>query len=176
MKSTGMTRRIDELGRVVIPKEIRRSLRLNVGEELEIFVNDETLMMKRYSVLSARRKLARKTADILRKTLNASAIITDLDLVLATSCVNLCDYEGRKISDELLKVLEKRETLLMQNCSLPVCNGDDSKVSALLISPLFTGGDLFGGIVLFKENGCFEQKDVDLLKITAEIVATDFSF
>lgn len=69
MKSTGMTRRIDELGRVVIPKEIRRSLRLNVGEELEIYVDEETLLFKKHSSLASIRKTAKRCAEALKGTL-----------------------------------------------------------------------------------------------------------
>ena len=176
MKSTGMTRRIDELGRIVIPKEIRRNLRLSVGEELEIFVEQETLMMKRFSAMASRKASAYKTAEILKDTLGASVLVTDTDKIIASACTELYDYDSREISFELKEVYAKRELLVMQNCSLPICKNDPSCFSCLMIAPLLSSGELFGGLAIFKTQGSFNEKDKEIAQISAKLLANELCF
>lgn len=174
MKTTGMTRRIDELGRIVIPKEIRRTLRLAVGEELEICVDNDVLTLKRYSPLSERKRTAKNVARALRNSLDAQIVITDLDKATVSSA--FMDYEGRPLSDECKEIISKRETLAMENCALPIVCGERGDYTALTICPIQTAGDLLGGIVAFKESGTFDAKDLEIIKISAELLASEFAF
>lgn len=169
-----MTRRIDELGRIVIPKEIRRTLRLAVGEELEICVDDGVLTLKRYSPLSERKRVARNVAKTLKNAIGAQVVVTDLEK--ARAAATFMDYEEREISEELKEILRKRENLTMENCAIPIVYGEKGDYSGLIISPIQVAGDLLGGIVAFKDKGTFERKDLEIVKISAELLASDFTF
>ena len=79
MLTTGITRRIDELGRVVIPKEIRRTMRLREGEEMEIFVEDNSLVLKKYSSLATLARFADEVAESLAVAAGGTVVITDND-------------------------------------------------------------------------------------------------
>ena len=175
MKTTGMTRRIDELGRVVIPKEIRRSLRLGVGEEVELFVENGALLLKKYSALYERRSHAYTLSRMLRERVRASVLITDTDKVIAAACESLCDYDGKVISSELSEVLRKRERLVMKGCALPLLQNDCVKASSLVVLPVCERGDLFGGLVAFKTEGDFEEHDLKILEFSVDYFsASDF--
>ena len=171
---TGMTRRIDELGRIVIPKEIRRSLRLSVGEEMEICVDNDVLFLKRFSPLSERKRVAKNLSRTLKTALDAQIVVTDLEKVVAAE--TFLDLDGRPLSDDCKEILFKRETLSMENCSTPICVGEGGDLAALMIAPVLSSGDLLGGLVAFKEKGGFDVKDMDLLKVSAELLASEFAF
>ena len=85
MKATGILRRIDELGRVVIPKEIRKSMKMREGEELEIYTTDQEVVLKKYSELSSMVGFARSLTEAISKVTGKSVIITDTDKVIASS-------------------------------------------------------------------------------------------
>lgn len=83
MKATGIVRRIDDLGRVVIPKEIRRMMRLKEGDPLEIFVNEDGVTFKKYSQMECAKEYAQDCADSLYETTGHKCIITDDDSIIA---------------------------------------------------------------------------------------------
>jgi AbrB family transcriptional regulator (stage V sporulation protein T) len=86
LKATGIVRRIDELGRVVIPKEIRRTLRIREGDPLEIFTDrDGEVILKKYSPIGELGEFAKQFAESLNKSLGHVACIADRDAILATS-------------------------------------------------------------------------------------------
>ena len=99
MKATGVVRRIDDLGRIVIPKEIRRNLRIRDGESLEIFVDGDNIVLKKYSIMKNIDEYASNLVDSLYSLVKKSVVITDCDSVIACSG-NVKGLLNKSISDK----------------------------------------------------------------------------
>ena len=115
MKTTGVVRRIDDLGRIVIPKEIRRTLRIHDGESLEIFVDNEIITLKKYSSLNELANVSKILVESINKEINKDIIITDRDNVIAASGVNKKKYMGKNISSYLENVINDRKSVHIFN-------------------------------------------------------------
>ena len=85
MKTTGIIRRIDDLGRIVIPKELRRSLRIKNGDTLEVFVDNDNIILKKYSPMESIEEAASKYVDSFNQVIKHSVIVCDKDKVIAVS-------------------------------------------------------------------------------------------
>ncbi len=110
MKATGIVRRIDDLGRVVIPKEIRRTLRIKEGTPLEIFTDREgEIILKKYSPIGELSTFAREYAEALARTTGVLVCITDHDQVVAAAGHGSREIAGKEISRPLEKVIADRE-------------------------------------------------------------------
>ena len=103
MKTTGVVRRIDDLGRIVIPKEMRRTLRIRDGESLEIFVDEDFVALKKYSPLNDMASLAKTLADSIYSSINKNIIVTDRDKIIACSGSNSLKkkFLDKSISEDL---------------------------------------------------------------------------
>ena len=111
MRATGIVRRIDDLGRVVIPKEIRKTLRIREGDPLEIFTaKDGEVILKKYSPIGELNEFSQEYAETLGETLGYGVIITDLDSIISVSKLPKKDYKEKSISKELEQLIENRET------------------------------------------------------------------
>ncbi len=104
MKATGIVRRIDDLGRVVIPKEIRRTLRIREGDPLEIFVDrDGEVILKKYSPISELGDFAKEYADALYDSLGHNVLVCDRDSIIAVSGVSKKEYLNKSVGDLIEK-------------------------------------------------------------------------
>ena len=110
MKATGIVRRIDELGRVVIPKEIRRTLRIKEGDPLEIFTDRDELMLKKYSPIATLERFSGATARSLHDLSGKLAAITDTDEVLFAYGEGKRELDGKHLSEEMDKILRDRRS------------------------------------------------------------------
>ena len=109
MKATGIVRRIDDLGRVVIPKEIRRTMRIREGDPLEIFTDrDGEVIFKKYSPIGELTTFASQYAETLHKTCELSVVICDKDSVVASAGVPKKEYNDKRLSDDFERIMEKR--------------------------------------------------------------------
>ena len=109
MKATGIVRRIDDLGRVVIPKEIRRTQRIREGDPLEIFTTgDGEVVFKKYSPMGEVSRLAAQYAEALARALGCTALICDRDHILAAAGPGKRDYADRRVSLPLERMMESR--------------------------------------------------------------------
>ena len=155
MKATGIVRRIDDLGRVVIPKEIRRTLRIREGDPLEIFTDREgEIILKKYSPIGEFGMPVKLYAESLSQTMGCTVCITDTDQVIAVSGAGKKDLEERFVRKEFLQVLGNREVLT-------ACQGDDRYVKVTeemneyedeVISPIISAGDIIGAVVLLNKD------------------------
>ena len=110
MKATGIVRRIDDLGRVVIPKEIRRTLRIREGDPLEIFTDrDGEVILKKYSPISELGQFAKEYAETLYETLGTPALISDRDEMIAVSGLSKKDYLNRQLSPDIEEIMTGRK-------------------------------------------------------------------
>src|SRR5699024_9566975 len=109
MKATGIVRRIDDLGRVVIPKEIRRTLRIREGDPLEIFTDREgEVILKKYSPIGELNEFASEYCESLYEATNHTVVITDRDTIIAISGGSKKDYLEKKVSPDMEKIMESR--------------------------------------------------------------------
>ena len=110
MKATGIVRRIDDLGRVVIPKEIRRTMRIREGDPLEIYTDaDGEVIFKKYSPIGELSSITGQYADVLYRGTGLAVIVTDRDCVIACAGISKRGHQNRRVSQSLETVMEKRE-------------------------------------------------------------------
>lgn len=161
MKATGIVRRIDDLGRVVIPKEIRRTLRIREGDPLEIFTDREGgVILKKYSPIGELTDFTKEYAESLQQVIGHIILISDRDEFISVCGSPKKDYFERKISEELERVMDQRKTIALgegQGSVIPMHKDDEDpekKYISQVISPIVTGGDAIGTlIILSKEEG-----------------------
>ena len=150
MKATGIVRRIDDLGRVVIPKEIRRTLRIREGDPLEIFTDsDGEVIFKKYSPIGEMSSFAEQYAEVLGKVSKRPILICDTDHIIAASGIPKKEVLERRISSVLEEYMEARKTFIASENNteklLPMENVDKS---ASLMYPIISAGDLAGAVIM----------------------------
>ena len=147
MKATGIVRRIDDLGRVVIPKEIRRTMRIREGDPLEIYTDREgEVIFKKYSPIGELAQFASQYAETLYKTCGLSVVICDRDAVIACAGVPKREYTDRKISAEAEKIIENRQfySASADADAEPVSLTDGGGLTVSCLMPIITEGDITG--------------------------------
>jgi AbrB family transcriptional regulator (stage V sporulation protein T) len=170
MKATGIVRRIDDLGRVVIPKEIRRTMRIREGESLEIYTdNNGEVIFKKYSPIGELSPASAQYAEILGKNTEFPVLICDRDHVVALSGLSRRDYMDRRISPELESCIDSRSPYIAEPSGEKIFPVDGTQLAIACIYPIIASGDLNGAVVVMeKENG--ELPDDMQLKL-AEVAA-----
>ena len=145
MKATGIVRRIDELGRVVIPKEIRRTLRIREGDPLEIFTDRDELMLKKYSPIATLERFSEGSAKSLNDLSGYLAVICDTDEVLYASGEGRKEINRKPLSAAIEKILKDRRSYLANASEggdvVPLTSGEDVPLTAQVIVPIVSGGD-----------------------------------
>ena len=180
MKATGIVRRIDELGRVVIPKEIRRTLRIKDGDPLEIFTERDELMLKKYSPIAALEKFSEGTTKSLNDLSGYLAVLCDTDEILYAAGDGRKEFAKKQISDELGRILKERRSYLANLSEggdiVPLTADASVDLTAQVIVPIVAGGDCLGAVSLVsaEEGARIEQGAVQLCRRTGDIVASQF--
>lgn len=157
MKATGIVRRIDDLGRVVVPKEIRRTLRIREGDPLEIFTDREgEIILKKYSPIGELGIFARQYADSLSQTTGHAVFITDRDQIIAISGAPKKDLLARPITKQLEEMIDNRESIIAvrdDNKFIPIVSGELEEYHSQVISPIICEGDAIGAVIMMsREN------------------------
>ena len=154
MKATGVVRRIDDLGRVVIPKEIRRVHRIKEGDPLEIFTDKEgEIILKKYSPIGELTEFASSYAETIAKTTGHITCITDKDTVIAVSGGSKKEYLEKNLSKELEEILENKEVFKSKEnneIAIPITQneGRDKIYNSQVIYPIISDGDVIGSVIL----------------------------
>jgi len=172
MKATGIVRRIDDLGRVVIPKEIRRAQRIREGDPLEIFVgNDGEVVFKKYSPLKQLDQFAESYAQSIYKAAGCSVLICDRDKVIAVAGKPKKDYLERPVSQELLNQKELRAGSVFTDKSAPRFRPvEGMDIVAAVACPILCAGDTVGYVVVPAVDGWPEIGDAECkLAMTAAV-------
>lgn len=169
MKATGIVRRIDDLGRVVIPKEIRRTMRIREGDPLEIYTdNDGEVIFKKYSPLGELHMFASQYADVLYSTMQRPVVVCDRDHVIAVAGLPKKELLERRVSTALEDRMERRQSFLYsseEEEQLQPVEGVDR--FAVVLAPIITTGDVSGSIMFLGEEddpdpGELEVKLIDI--------------
>ena len=174
MRATGIVRRIDDLGRVVIPKEIRKTLRIREGDPLEIFTaKDGEVILKKYSPIGELNEFSQEYAETLGETIGHGVLVTDLDSIIAVSRLPKKDYKEKSISKELEDLIENRTShFVKDNKMIPIHKDDAMDYKQQIIMPIIsTSGDCIGAVILVaKENDNLSDSDEKLLKVAVNFL------
>lgn len=175
MKATGIVRRIDDLGRVVIPKEIRRTLRIREGDPLEIFVDrDGEVILKKYSPISELGDFAQEYAESLYESINHITLISDRDHIIAVAGGSKKDYLEKRIDEAPEQSMESRKSTLQVGAGEHrLCKDVNETYSSYVIAPIIAGGDPIGTVVMLsKEEGVkMSELEVKLAETAAGFLA-----
>ena len=155
MKATGIVRRIDDLGRVVIPKEIRRTMRIREGDPLEIYTEkDGEVIFKKYSPIGELGEFALNYAETLAKTTGKGTCITDRDSIIAVSGIPKKELMEKRISRELENIMQEKSTFQSKSDDnkLSIVDGVD-KYNAGVVVPIVSEGDTIGSVIFVLNDG-----------------------
>ena len=170
MKSTGVVRRIDDLGRVVIPKEIRRTLRIRDGESLEIYVENDMIALKKYSPMDDLSEVAGEIGSILNQCLSRDVIVTDRDRIISIYGNLKSKYAGKNISKFLEEKLNSREVVVEKNqTSIEFIDGVKEQFS-YIINPIIANTDIIGSVIVASDNTNLDESDVKIASIVSKFL------
>jgi AbrB family transcriptional regulator (stage V sporulation protein T) len=175
MKATGIVRRIDDLGRVVIPKEIRRTLRIREGDPLEIFVDrDGEVILKKYSPIGELGDFAKEYAESLSESTGHITMISDRDTIIAVSGASKKEYMDKQIGSIVESCMESRKTASETNAGeYEICKDMKETYSSFVCAPIVAGGDPIGAVILLsKQEGTkMNQMEVKMAETAAGFLA-----
>lgn len=176
MKATGIVRRIDDLGRVVIPKEIRRTMRIREGDPLEIYTDREgEVIFKKYSPIGELTTFAAQYAETLYKTCNLEVLICDRDAVIAVAGVSKKEYMDKALSPELDNIMQGRSIYRSADDVEPIyptVDGGENFIRCAM--PIISEGDVIGCVVAL--SNAEKKKDTTSVDVEAKLVMTAASF
>ncbi len=175
MKATGIVRRIDDLGRVVIPKEIRRTLRIREGDPLEIFVDrDGEVILKKYSPIGELGDFAKEYAESLSESTGHITMISDRDTMIAVSGASKKDYMEKQIGPLVEQAMESRKTMMETNPGeFEICKDLTETYSSFVCAPIVAGGDPIGSVILLskQEGAKMSQMETKMAETAAGFLA-----
>jgi len=175
MTTTGIIRRIDELGRIVIPKEIRKNLRIKNGDNLEILVDGENIMLKKYSQIENLENIANMYADSFYQVLKYNVIITDTDKVVAVGGNLKKKYLGNGISEEIERMIERRDCFVeRKKKNIEIIPGV-SEFGYYTVATIINNGDSIGSVIILSLNTPMLEQEEKLGSILANILSNYFS-
>lgn len=165
MKSTGVTRKIDELGRIVIPKEIRRNLGIRDGESLEIFTDADAIILKKHSEMGKYEDIGQKLCELISSIYKTDIILTDREKVIATSFkVNL---NNKKIEQRLINLIDNREFYASKE--EVKLNFETEEIKGYLtIMPIIASSDSLGLVIIVNQEN---ENQENLARLVAKIMA-----
>lgn len=167
LKSTGVIRRIDELGRIVIPKEIRRNLGIRDGENIEIYIENEEILLKKYNRMSNFSDLAKNLCEIIYNDFNYKMMISDREKIIASNTENY-NLINKELNKECLKIIEEREIQKLENTKLKI---EDKELEGnFILIPIISVNESLGLIIIYSNN-----KITELEESIGKLVASIFS-
>lgn len=156
MKATGIVRRIDNLGRIVIPKEIRKTLRIKEGDALEIYTDREgEVILKKYSPIEELGEYAKQYAEALYQSMGRSVYITDTDQIIAAAGVGKKEALHQHLTVEYEKIMQKRQQRILsinEREYADVYSEMTIETEAILTTPIINEGSLIGSIIIIQKH------------------------
>ncbi len=164
MKQTGVTRKIDELGRIVIPKEIRKNLGIRDGETLEIFTSEDSIILKKYFEVRKYEDLSSKLCELIKNIYNVDLVITDREKVITASNKDI--VENTKLNNKFLELIDNREMFISKELSTINLGIDISGYFTII--PIIASSDSLGLVIIISDN---DNDYSSLGKLLAKIIA-----
>ncbi len=177
MSETGIVRRIDELGRVVIPKEMRKTLRIKEGDPLEIYANKEELVFKKYSPIASVESYARIVAEGISDLTEKVCVITDTDKVVYVSKGKYREILGENLTKSVESVLRNRRSVMTTKTDggnvIQLVGNDITQAENQIIVPIVANGDCLGSVIVFdkEKSKRFNISDVQLVELGATFLS-----
>lgn len=168
MKTTGVIRRIDELGRIVIPKEIRRNLGIRDGENIEIFTAESSIILKKHSRLTNVEEIIERLGDLTNSIMNYNIIITDREKVILALGETLEKLKNSLISIELKKLIDSRESNF-DNKELSYKFGDIDLLGYFAVIPIIASNDSIGLVIMYNKTR-LSNDEIKFCKLFAKLV------
>ena len=169
MKSTGITRRIDDLGRIVIPKEIRKNLKIKENEVLEIFINNDEIILKKFSPFNDSEKVLSDYIKVINDMTGNDVIITDRDKVILSSKRLEERLLNKKLSEYVNDLMENRNTFLSNDMKvIEVIDNEKIKQNYYFI-PFIIDSDVVGSIIMFSDKK-IDENSKSLLLIASKLL------
>lgn len=169
MKSTGITRRIDDLGRIVIPKEIRKNLKIKENEVLEIFINNDEIILKKFSRFNDSEKVLSDYIKVINDMTGNDVIITDRDKVILSTKKLEEKLINKKLSEYVNDLMENRSTFLSNDMKgIEVIDNEKIKQNYYFI-PFIIDSDVVGSIIMFSSKE-FDENSKSLLLIASKLL------
>lgn len=169
MKSTGITRRIDDLGRIVIPKEIRKNLKIKENEVLEIFINNDEIILKKFSPFNDSEKVLSDYIKVINDMTGNDVIITDRDKVILSTKKLEEKLLNKKLSEYVNDLMENRSTFLSNDMKgIEVIDNEKIKQNYYFI-PFIIDSDVVGSIIMFSSKE-FDENSKSLLLIASKLL------
>ena len=163
MKATGIVRRIDDLGRVVIPKEIRRTLRIREGDPLEIYTDKEGgVILRKYSQMGGVSDIATQLCETMSQSTGQVAVITDRDSCVAVGGAPRRELADKRVSGEVERLMEQRKTYRAgEGDSIPLSE-ENGKYQVTTVAPILSEGDVLGCVALAVSGTPVRSGEVEL--------------
>ena len=155
MKATGIVRRIDDLGRIVIPKEIRRTMRIREGDPMEIFTSREgEILLKKYSPVGELSEFAAVLAESAAQSMGELVCITDRDVVIAAAGTGKKEFEGKHLDTQLQNAIEKRCSEIKEDKTtfIKITSEDEKMYSRQAIATILSHGDCIGAVLILSSD------------------------
>ena len=168
MKNTGVVRRIDDLGRIVIPKEIRKTLRIKDGESLEIFLNSDNIVLKKYSPLEGIQNFYKTYADSISSELGTNVLIVDRDKIVAASGDFKRKYLNKNISTTIDLMIQNRVVASSKSKVKIDIISEYFVDASYVVAPIITNGDAVGAVIIMSSD------NIDDFIIKTGVIAAKF--
>ncbi|MFA5407336.1 MAG: stage V sporulation T C-terminal domain-containing protein [Bacilli bacterium] len=175
MKTTGVSRRIDELGRIVIPKEIRKNLRIRSGETLDILVNDEAIILAKQSSINGFEDMAKKSIDAVNEVLNTNILITNRDRVVAASSPIYKKYYGKDLNPKIIDLMLQHSIIIEKNLREIAIIDEFTDNASYILNPIIVDGDVAGLVIALGFNDKVTELDEKIVKIISKIIESNIS-
>lgn len=160
MKSTGVVRRIDDLGRIVIPKEIRRTLKIRDGENMEIFIDAESIILKKYSRLEDMNSFAYKITEKIHFLSGYEIMITDREKIIVSCGETVNKFLNKNISPVLIKLIDDRESYKEESISIIEITPNNVLEGHYYILPIISQADSLGLVIFYSKTKYNESIDL----------------
>ncbi len=173
MKATGIVRRIDDLGRVVIPKEIRRTMRIREGDPLEIYTDSNgEVIFKKYSPIGELGPYTKQYAEVLNRTTGFPAVICDRDHIIAVSGIPKKDAADKRISPFMESYMENRKGFIWEQTGDTFSPADGVEQSVSVMAPIIGSGDVLGAVAILMgdKNSAPSQTNIKLVQVAASFL------
>ena len=174
MKTTGIIRRIDDLGRIVIPKELRKSLRIKNGDSLEIFVDQEDIILKKYSPIESIEEAAMKYVEGFNQVIKHNVIVTDKDKVIAASGMLKKKYLGKKLTEFTERGIERRDSFVERQKKLFSFVEGVEDLGYYSFSSIVSDSDTIGSVIIISVDGPILESDEKLAVILSKLLSGKF--
>lgn len=170
MKSTGVVRRMDDLGRIVIPKELRRTLKIREGEELEIFLEEDKIILKKYSRIGDVIELSKKLIDVISEYIDKTILVTNSDKIVCSSGNLKKKYLNKNVSNDLLAIMNNNKSIVKKELSDIKIIEDVEDKYAYIINPIVYYGNTIGSVIIISNISNISELDVSMGKLIVQFL------